>query len=486
MLWSNFCGVTYAQIRSDFILAEAGKEPSITLDNMGRLHATWVGGKGIKYGLFDSLGNPIQASQEFTMGGFSDSPQLAVSAEFAVVFWRHFFPGYYSSIAGILFHINSGNIIGTFDNYKGDNINIRPDIKFLYDSTIIAIWTGDGPLTPYPYTGVYGQFFTSSLDTIAGLQLFNDDMPQRSEHSYARIAINQKIISSLVVWREKVSAFSSQVFGRQFNSKLQRGASFLMSDLPDSIHVWSPSAIMDAQGEFNVVWSTGKASSLHGNVYLRRFRADGIPLGPSKKVNAGPAVGYAEVDISQDVDGRFVVVWEGQEKNVTIMVQRFDSNSFPIGSNFKPGAASDSLNQYSPRVVLRNGKMYTAWRERIRVDSSNVWASIIDFDNVPVSVKNRTAEVPEPFQLFQNYPNPFNPTTTIKFAITRRTHVRLTIYNVLGNKIIILINREMLAGTHEIIWNAKDAEGIDVSSGLYVCRLEADGYIQTRKILLMR
>ncbi|MDZ7289192.1 MAG: T9SS type A sorting domain-containing protein [candidate division KSB1 bacterium] len=488
ILGANIMGITYGQIRSDFVLAEEGKEPSVTLDSMGRLHATWVGGKGIKYGLFDSFGYPIQETQEFSMGSLSDSPRLDVHGDSVVIFWRRFFPGLYSSIAGTLFHATTGNIIGTFDNNKGDNVNLRPDVKFLSDSTVIAVWSGDGLLIPYPYTGVYGQLFTTSLDTINGLRLFNDDIPKQSEHSYARIATDQQSRNGVVVWRERMTASSSKVLGRLFSKNAAPlGATFLISDLPDSIDVWSPGVVMDAQGNFNVIWSTGKVSSLYGDVYLRRFWANGMPFGPSHKVNEKPGYNYAETDIAQDVDGRFVVVWEGRDKKTNIMAQRFSSDGSLIGGNFKVGMVTDTLNQYYPSTALRDGKMYTAWEELILIDSTtfhfNAWMNIIDFDDVPVSVKNRTGKTPEAHHLLQNYPNPFNPVTTIRFALLRSSHVQLIIYDALGNEIVTLEDREMLSGVHEVTWNAKERE---VPSGVYVCQLKTNGYMQTRKMLLIR
>jgi hypothetical protein len=115
-----------------------------------------------------------------------------------------------------------------------------------------------------------------------------------------------------------------------------------------------------------------------------------------------------------------------------------------------------------------------------------VWANIIDFDNVPVSVKDRNDEIPRSFQLLQNFPNPFNPTTTIRFSLPRRAQVRLIIYDVLGNEIVTLKNQEMMPGTHEVIWAAKDVRGLAVPSGVYFYRFQTNGYTQIRKMLLIR
>ena len=89
--------------------------------------------------------------------------------------------------------------------------------------------------------------------------------------------------------------------------------------------------------------------------------------------------------------------------------------------------------------------------------------------------------VPDKFELFQNYPNPFNPSTKIKFALPFRTKVRLDVYNILGQKIQTLVDGEMEAGYHEVIFNASD-----LSNGTYIYRLIADNFSRTEKMLLVK
>jgi len=89
--------------------------------------------------------------------------------------------------------------------------------------------------------------------------------------------------------------------------------------------------------------------------------------------------------------------------------------------------------------------------------------------------------IPQTFQLFQNYPNPFNPATKIEFQLANSGFVSLKVYNVLGNEIKTLINREMSAGNYEVTF-----DGSGFSSGIYFVRLQQDSFIQTIKMTLMR
>ena len=85
------------------------------------------------------------------------------------------------------------------------------------------------------------------------------------------------------------------------------------------------------------------------------------------------------------------------------------------------------------------------------------------------------------FTLDQNYPNPFNPSTLIRFALPEQVHVNLTLYNLLGQKIATLVNEIRSPGWHDVTF---DATGL--SSGMYMYRLEADGFVKTRSMMIVK
>ena len=95
---------------------------------------------------------------------------------------------------------------------------------------------------------------------------------------------------------------------------------------------------------------------------------------------------------------------------------------------------------------------------------------------------------PAEFALSQNYPNPFNPSTVIAFALPVASHVRLEVFNVVGQRVALLVNERRGPGTYQAVWNAPQA-----ASGLYFCRLEAhesgnlsNGVSFLRKMLVVR
>ena len=96
------------------------------------------------------------------------------------------------------------------------------------------------------------------------------------------------------------------------------------------------------------------------------------------------------------------------------------------------------------------------------------------------------ATIPEDYALYQNYPNPFNPETQIRYDLPEAAHVRIAIYNMRGERVVELLNRQFDAGKHQISWNGLDASGIPVASGLYICRLSTASFSDWKKMILIR
>jgi len=101
-------------------------------------------------------------------------------------------------------------------------------------------------------------------------------------------------------------------------------------------------------------------------------------------------------------------------------------------------------------------------------------------------IGNGEEALPTKYALHQNYPNPFNPSTTIKYDLKAKTDVKLTIYNVLGQKVRTLVNTNQAAGFQNVIWNGLNEIGEQVSSGIYIYRIEADGFVKSRKMVFMK
>lgn len=104
----------------------------------------------------------------------------------------------------------------------------------------------------------------------------------------------------------------------------------------------------------------------------------------------------------------------------------------------------------------------------------------------PLNVIAQETSAIQVYALHQNKPNPFNPDTTIRYDLPEASDVKIVIYNVMGQKVQTLISKYQESGTHHIVWHAQNALGLDVSSGVYFLRMEANDYIETRKMLLLK
>lgn len=107
-------------------------------------------------------------------------------------------------------------------------------------------------------------------------------------------------------------------------------------------------------------------------------------------------------------------------------------------------------------------------------------------DSQPIKQQSDSEALPKQFTLFQNHPNPFNPQTEMNYALPFDCHVTLTVYNILGQKVITLIDKFQNAGRKTLHWDGRSQNGDELSSGIYFYRIQAGDFAQTRKMLLVK
>ena len=106
--------------------------------------------------------------------------------------------------------------------------------------------------------------------------------------------------------------------------------------------------------------------------------------------------------------------------------------------------------------------------------------------SAPYIKSTRETLIPATISLQQNTPNPFNPSTSIAFELPQSSHVKLVVYNLLGQEVRGLVNEIRAAGRHTIRWNGDNTTGRSVASGIYFYQLQVDAFVQTRKMILLR
>ena len=112
---------------------------------------------------------------------------------------------------------------------------------------------------------------------------------------------------------------------------------------------------------------------------------------------------------------------------------------------------------------------------------------LAEWDGTIMTVRDITTIMPDDYKLAQNFPNPFNPTTRIEYYLPMNNTISLAIYNMLGQEIVKLVNNQYtVGGSHFIVWNGTDKNGIKVGSGTYVYELKYGNFSKTRQMTLIK
>jgi uncharacterized repeat protein (TIGR02543 family) len=228
----------------------------------------------------------------------------------------------------------------------------------------------------------------------------------------------------------------------------------------------------------------GVTGNVLGAVLKMRVRNTGLPDG--RGIKAGV---YA---VSTDSWTETTLKWSGAPAAGTLIDSTTVSMAgmyygWDVGSYVAGEVAADKLVS----VMLKD---YSAQDKRIdferREDGQGAVLEV--FTDTPTGVEKKET-IPKEFALHQNYPNPFNPTTTIRFGLSKVSTVSLSIYDVLGRKVALLIERsECEPGYVQRIWDGKNSAGNPAASGLYIYKLTAipsDGttpFVQSRKMELLK
>ena len=94
--------------------------------------------------------------------------------------------------------------------------------------------------------------------------------------------------------------------------------------------------------------------------------------------------------------------------------------------------------------------------------------------------------LPTEFSLSQNYPNPFNPTTKITYAVPFDGKVEIKIYDIMGREVATLVRGDHMAGYYTIEWDGRNHYGLPVSSGMYIYRMMSGGFVDVKKMMMLK
>lgn len=186
------------------------------------------------------------------------------------------------------------------------------------------------------------------------------------------------------------------------------------------------------------------------------------------------------------------VVGDGDVSGLAVEVSRSIAGRVP---NYAWYNTTDEMGRAVVRVMADDQRSVNGmYQARVR---STDGATIARWSSIPIVPGSRvTYEIglngdvrfinPFSASLGQNHPNPFNPATTIRYSLGDAVNVRLAIYNILGQEVRLLVQQFQAAGNYTVVWDGRDAAGRQVSTGMYVYRLQAGADVVTRKMLLTK
>ena len=161
---------------------------------------------------------------------------------------------------------------------------------------------------------------------------------------------------------------------------------------------------------------------------------------------------------------------------VVVDAQNYSVANYSFSGNAVVKAANKDLKI---NVVIGSAIVGTLESRNILLHGNNLSGCFL----IPnkETTENEANITPTEFNLYQNYPNPFNPTTIIRYEIPVTGKVILSVYNLLGQKVSELVNKNQSAGSYSVIWDARS-----FSSGVYIYQLTSGNYSVSKKLLLLK
>jgi hypothetical protein len=156
-----------------------------------------------------------------------------------------------------------------------------------------------------------------------------------------------------------------------------------------------------------------------------------------------------------------------------INLSKFELNAFPdtLGFGISLGTNADTINHY--------------WPGTADIDKPSTWGHLVFTKTGNTGITKEKDSVPRKSLLDQNYPNPFNPSTTIRYSLSKPSQVKLTVYNLIGQKVKMLVDSFQGAGEYLLKWDATDENNDPISSGTYFYKLETENVTFQKKMILI-
>lgn len=221
-------------------------------------------------------------------------------------------------------------------------------------------------------------------------------------------------------------------------------------------------------------WMDGRNG--HIEVYYKRSTNAGVTWGTDTRLTNNTAVRQPPTIFS--LDSSVHIVWyDKRDGNSEIYYKRSLNNGANWDSDLR--LTNDTNLSNGPGVSASGSVVHVVWYD-FRDGNYEIYYKRNPTGN-PIAIVNINEEIPENYSLSQNYPNPFNPKTMINFTVPMAGMLKFTVFDITGKVMAEIINKNLDAGTYKL-----DFDGSELASGIYFYRIEAEDFVQTRKMILIK
>jgi hypothetical protein len=339
---------------------------------------------------------------------------------------------------------------------------------------------------------------------------------------YPSLAVSGQIVH--IVWYDLRNFNEEVYYKRSSDGGASWGADSRLTNDPSS-GCYLPSISLSGSN-VHVSWENG--DPVNPEIYYMNSTDGGTNWGPVTRLTNDPADSY-NACVAVSGNSVHVVWWDMRDGNKEIYCKNSSNGGLSWGADIR--LTNNPANSENPSVSVSGQSVHVSWfdtrdgnteiyykyssdgginwgsdirltnnsegsgRPSVSVSGSKVHVLWYDFRDGgdpeiyykrnptgnPIGIINVNEEIPTAFSLFQNYPNPFNPVTNINFSIPKTGIVKLVVYDAIGKKVSELVNGNYNAGSYKVDFNASF-----LSSGVYFYKIEAEGFTEVKKMILVK
>ena len=367
-------------------------------------------------------------------------------------------------------------------------------------SAAVGDITGDG--VPEIIAESYSSLFAwkNNGDSIPG---FPFNMPNGDVNSYS-----SPVLADVDNDNKREIVFGTHVLGGGGYVYILKNNAAILPSWPKYVSYWiyDPPAVGYIDGDNIIDIAVGDqvlSASPVDRVYAWNKNGTtltGFPIGPIEAINAQILLGDIDNDNMTELIIDDNTQLAGQGKYKAYNHDGTPVSGWPIyvtgGSFFNTPCLTDINRDGILDIIgagVESSPVYTnvyLWNTGMNYNASKITLPMFQYNEkhngvydkpTLVGINNHTTELISDYKLFQNYPNPFNPKSNIKLQITKLSDVKLIVYNILGHEVGTLINGQLTPGTYEV-----EFDGRSYSSGIYFYQLTADGFKETKSMVLLK